>query len=111
MEYCAPLGIPHSEFMGWNDDDRNKALSYVAWKKKFCSKCGTDPDEWMDEDGKFAEPPPYEAVTNVCYGCATLEEERAGMDKEVATSTRYHTFLRRYRGSVEQWQMSRSQLD
>jgi hypothetical protein len=110
MDYCGPLGIPHSKFLKWSDDDRNKAISHMLWKKKFCSRCGTDPSEWLDADGKTLEPPPFEAVTHVCHGCATLEEERATRPKD-ATSSKYQTYLVRYTGDVEEWQMRQSQLD
>lgn len=109
MDYCGPLGIPHSAFLAWKDEDRDKAISHMLWKRKFCQRCGTDPSEWLDEEGKFMEPPPFEAVTIMCGGCATLEEARAAMDKEEASATRYHTHLQRFTGDVTQWQMRSSQ--
>ena len=105
MEYCSPLGIPHSKFLEWSDEDRDKAISYMLWKKKFCSRCGTDPDEWLDPDRRASEPPPYEATTRLCLGCATLEEERELRHKESATSTKYQTYLTRFQGGIEEWQM------
>jgi hypothetical protein len=107
MEYCAPLGIPHSKFLGWSDEDRSKAISYMQWKKKFCQRCGTDPSEWIGPDGKTVEPPPYEPVTHVCYGCAALEEERVALSKEDSSSSKYHTFLQRYSGDESEWQMKK----
>lgn len=107
MEYCAPLGIPHSHFLAWSPEDRSKAISYIAWKNKFCSGCGTDPATWLDVDGTAIEPPPYMAETQHCLGCATLEEARATLPKDVGQS--YKTYLRRATlEDVEQWQMKPS---
>lgn len=104
MEYCSPLGLPHSKFLEWDASDRDKAISYMQWKKKFCPRCGTDPAEWLDERGRTVEPPPFVATTNVCHGCATLEEERATRPKSEATSQRFQTFLVRFTGDVEDWE-------
>jgi hypothetical protein len=110
MEYCAPLGIPHSELLKWDRSDVDKAISFTAWKAKFCPQCGTDPAEWLDEDGRAVEPPPYVGDTRVCLGCATLEEERAKVPKDAGH--RYTSFLRKASPKdFEQWQMRPSVLD
>lgn len=104
MAYCAPLGIPHSHLMSWDRADVDKAISYTSWKGKFCSKCGTDPQEWLDEKGEAIEPPPYIAVTHTCLGCATLDEQRAELPKE--SSSHLNTFLKRAKPKdFESWQM------
>lgn len=104
MEYCAPLGIPHSKFLEWSPEDRSKAVSYTAWKKKFCSGCGTESDTWLDEDGTAIEPPPYMANIQHCLGCATLEEARATLPKDAGQS--YKVFLvKATLEDVETWQM------
>ena len=76
----------------------------MAWKRKFCSYCGTDPLAWLDEDGTAMEPAPYKAVTTRCLGCATLEEARALLEK--GSTTQYQTHL--VRATLEDtttWQM------
>ena len=110
MEYCAPLGIPHSRLLSWDRSDVDKAISFTAWKAKFCQQCGTDPAEWVDEDGIAIEPPPYTGDTRRCLGCATLEEERAKLPKEYGQD--YTSYLRRSRKEDwAQWQMRQSQLE
>src|SRR4051794_29618254 len=107
MEYCAPLGMPHSKFLDWSLEDRSKAISFTAWKAKFCSGCGTETASWLDENGHTIEPPPYVAETHRCYGCVTLEEERAMLPEKAGQS--YKTHLRRATlEDVEQWQMKPS---
>lgn len=104
MAYCAPLGIPHSQLLKWDREDVDKAISYTAWKGKFCQKCGTDPAEWLDENGEAVEPPPYVAVTHICLGCATLEEQRETVPKDVASHM--NTFLKRTKPEeFKSWQM------
>lgn len=103
MDYCAPLGIPHSELLNWDRSDVDKAISYNAWKNKFCGKCGTDPSDWLDEDGYMMEPPPYVSDTLTCYGCATLEEERARIPSNM--TSKVTPFLRRTKPEDdEKWQ-------
>lgn len=63
MDYCAERGIPHSEFLEWDDVDRAKALAWMYESASRCSSCGTAPWEW--EDDRFA----YEPIENTCRGC------------------------------------------
>lgn len=96
--------------MEWSQEDRSKAISYTAWKAKFCPTCGTDPAEWLDDAGQAAEPPPYKATTRHCLGCSTLEEARATLPKDTGQS--YTTFLiRASLEDAEEWQMKPSVLE
>lgn len=63
MSYCYENGIPHSEFLEWDPEDRAKTLAYAMEQSLRCTMCGTAPWEW-DED-KFA----YTAVEDFCKGC------------------------------------------
>jgi len=63
MSYCHERGIPHSEFLDWEPEDRAKALAFGIEKNERCTLCGTAPWEW--EDNKFA----YEAGEHFCRGC------------------------------------------
>jgi hypothetical protein len=77
MEYCAPLGIPHSQFLRWSTDDQDKAMAYEVYKRTVCHKCGTIPEDWIDhETGRELDDPPFEPVTRYCQGCATMEDAR-----------------------------------
>ncbi len=68
MRFCNTHGLSHSEFLtDWSDEDRAKALAYMAFESKVCGLCGTAPWEWDEEQGgsKFA----YEPVEEICPGC------------------------------------------
>lgn len=77
MEYCAPLGIPHSQFLRWLPEDQDKALAYEVFKRTTCHRCGTIPEDWLDPGtGQEKDDPPFVVSTRYCPGCATLEEAR-----------------------------------
>jgi hypothetical protein len=63
LSFCTEHGIPHSEFLDWEPDDRAKALAFVIEKSARCDMCGTAQWEW-DKD-PFA----YEPVEKMCKGC------------------------------------------
>lgn len=75
MAYCAPKGIPHSVFLGWDQADQDKALAWMLDQSKRCQGCGTYPDIWLDEDGREVIPPPMFVHSRQCLGCATLATE------------------------------------
>lgn len=81
MAYCVPKGIPHSVFLKWNEDDQDKALGWELYQRQLCSGCGTEPSEWVDEDGFPVFPPPYQPNSTRCYGCVTLNEENRKFEK------------------------------
>jgi len=110
LGYCVPLGIPHSVFKGWSLDDQDKALAFNGWKNHVCSKCGTAPEDWLDDDGTAMEPPPYKVVAQECLGCATLEERRELVPKDKFHST--NTYLQRWtRREAEEWLRRQSLSD
>lgn len=63
MSYCHEKGIPHSEFLEWEPEDRAKVLAYSLESATRCQMCGTAPHEW--EQNRFA----YTAVDDFCQGC------------------------------------------
>lgn len=65
-----PLGIPHSQFLHWSDDDQDKALAWMRERGATCGNCGTRKDEW--EQNRFA----YVSETYRCPGCELIEQER-----------------------------------
>lgn len=71
MAYCAPRGIPHSRFLAWDPDDRDKAVAWMVRQSDTCPGCGTRGDEWDPARGgdRFA----YEARIRQCPGCVELE--------------------------------------
>lgn len=64
-----PLGIPHSAFLSWSEDDQDAALAFMRAKTELCS-CGTRAAEW--EADRFA----YTGTIWRCPGCELLELER-----------------------------------
>lgn len=70
MAYCAPLGIPHSTFLSWPEEDQDKALEWKREQASVCSGCGTRRAEW--EADRFA----YIAHPTICPGCELIEQER-----------------------------------
>ena len=63
MSYCYEHGIPHSEFLEWEPEDRAKVLAFMIEKGGRCEMCGTA--EWEWEADKRA----YEPVEKFCMGC------------------------------------------
>lgn len=76
MDYCGPIGLPHSQFLGWSYDDQDKAIAWSLDRKSKCGTCGTVTSEWLDEEGRDREPPPYEAKTQICLGCQSLADKQ-----------------------------------
>lgn len=85
MAYCVPLGIPHSEFLSWSEEDQDKALAYQRAMRELCS-CGTREAEW--EEDKFA----YVSDHRQCPGCELIEMEK---DNLPDGGKGYHIFLTR----------------
>ena len=63
MSYCYEKGIPHSEFLEWEPEDRAKTLAFALEQSARCTMCGTASWEW--EEDRFA----YTAVEEFCHGC------------------------------------------
>ena len=54
LDYCAPRGIPHSDFLNWEQDDQDKALAWQVDEADKCPGCGTRSYEADDyEVGKI----------------------------------------------------------
>lgn len=108
LDYCVEHGIPHSQFLGWPEDDQDKVVEYRLHMMGQCRQCGTWPAEWVEEDGTALEPPPYLAATQRCLGCATLEEAREQIPKD--DRFRIQTYLmRNVKGRLPEWQRKLSQ--
>lgn len=67
MAYCGPLGLPHSTFLSWDRDDRDKAIVWALRKAQTCAHCGTRPDEWDPAQGGHDEA--YLTELHQCWGC------------------------------------------
>ncbi len=80
MRLCNTWGIPHSEFLLWDDEDRAKALAYERHRAQICEMCGTAPWEWDEKQGgsRFA----YEPVEEICPGCERKDWLRKDSDRK-----------------------------
>lgn len=73
MRVCREWGIPHSTFLGGEEDlppgawsrlDREKAVAYVLHESARCKQCGLHPADWPEEDDE-----PYAVEGRRCFGC------------------------------------------
>lgn len=69
LNYCVPLGIPWSKFLGWDPVDQDLALDWVDAQRQVCA-CGTRRAEW-DSDSTA-----YVGFIDQCPGCELIEMER-----------------------------------
>ena len=72
MSYCGPLGLPHSQFLSWDADDRDKAIVWALQRAQACPSCGTSPDEWDPALGGHDRA--YVTELHQCWGCHTKAE-------------------------------------
>lgn len=80
MAVCAAYGIPHSEFLGWRDTDRSKAIWQWVRQQEACPSCGTRPDEWDPEKGGHRLA--YVARKRRCSGCAAKQQVEESVEPE-----------------------------
>lgn len=67
--------MPHSRFLGWSDEDQDKALEYLRLQRDTCSNCGTRDEEWVGNRTA------YIGWSRRCPGCEALEQERQNVRK------------------------------
>lgn len=63
--------MPHSVFLGWAQDDRDKAIWYHVRQRSRCPSCGTRPEEW--DPARGGDRRAYTAAVHRCPGCVELE--------------------------------------
>lgn len=80
MSYCYEKGIPHSEFLSWDPEDRSKTLAYALEQSSRCQLCGTA--EWEWEENRFA----YEPQETFCRGCYLKEVASEGKNNLPGTT-------------------------
>lgn len=77
MAYCYDKGLPHSEFLSWDPEDRAKMLAFMAEKSLTCSMCGTAPWQWDPYQGGDSHA--YVPIPVKCEGCAAKDQARETM--------------------------------
>src|SRR5690606_30445805 len=50
---AAAYGIPHSVFLSWDADDRDKAIWHYLRERDRCGSCGTRRAEWDESQGGY----------------------------------------------------------
>jgi hypothetical protein len=95
LEVCHDYKIPHSEFLSWSQDDRDKAIWMHVRNKQTCGRCGTRAEEWDPEQGGHRHA--YLAQADVCRGCQALEARENAMTDE-QRGAGVHIVLRRNTG-------------
>ncbi len=77
MAICHHYRIPHSQFLRWRKDDRDKAIAQHVREASRCRTCGTRPEEWDETRG--GDRHAYVAVERWCGGCAQIEGRQASL--------------------------------
>ncbi|MFC3986785.1 hypothetical protein ACFYY8_33560 [Streptosporangium sp. NPDC001559] len=77
LAVCAAYRIRHSEFLGWDADDRDKAIWQYIRERQACRDCGTRPDEWDPKRG--GDRNAYLAERELCRGCEVLQGAQASL--------------------------------
>ena len=72
LDYTAERGIPHSEFLGWDEEDQEKAIVWLTEQRLKCPDCGTREDEWNPKMG--GELAAYHVYTYQCMVCKSIED-------------------------------------
>lgn len=82
---AAETGVAPSVLLGrvvgptdpaWTDLDLDLVLGFRREQAKTCRSCGTQPEEWVDAEGKELNPPPFEPYAVRDPGCASIEQFR-----------------------------------
>lgn len=77
---CAAYQIPHSEFLGWDSDDRDKAIAWHLRQAVTCPRCGTRPEEWDPDRG--GQRHAYVGEIHRCAGCVVKERTEAAPEMD-----------------------------
>lgn len=76
MAVCAAYRIPHSTFLEWDADDRDKAITWHLRQAQACPDCHTRPEEWADDHNA------YKAVKHHCRGCEVRQQVQDSVTEE-----------------------------
>lgn len=77
LAVCHAYRIPHSAFLKWSADDRDKAIWQYVRTQSTCSKCGTRPEEWDESRG--GDRHAYHAVEKRCRGCEEIQAKQESL--------------------------------
>lgn len=77
---CAVYRIPHSEFLSWGRNDRDKAIAWHLRQAETHGPCGTRAEEWDEDHGGHRDA--YIATPVRCRGCEVRERGEASLPKD-----------------------------
>jgi hypothetical protein len=79
MDYCAPRGLPLSQFLSWPQIDQDAALAWQQRQAEVCGGCGIHPDVTDPELG--GDPSALKLGTRLCVTCEIKESESERFQK------------------------------
>lgn len=88
MKICDDYGIPHSEFLSWDEDDQDKAIAFRIHEMQHCSRCGTSPEEW--EEDRYA----YSPEVRRCRGCEMIQSQEEAIQEEAGNKAGLYVTLK-----------------
>lgn len=97
-------GIPHSEFLSWDPDDRAKVVAHLVEEGDRCSSCGTKDSEWAED--RFA----YVPEAHMCLGCYMMDaaqDDLRGANGETMAGTTVKLVLNTPEKAAEQAERAR----
>lgn len=91
MEVCEKYRVPHSVFLRWDSDDRDKAIAFHVRQRSRCPSCGTRPEEWDPKQG--GDPAAYTASLKRCRGCQAVQLEQESLESESVGGGRHGVYV------------------
>lgn len=87
MEAAARWGVYHGHFQDWPPEEQAKCMAFIMHEQKrkaeHCSMCGTKPDSWLDDEGRFLVPAPFVAEWENCPGCTAVGRREKDREKQL----------------------------
>jgi hypothetical protein len=84
LRWCAEHGIPHSQLLDWEAEDRAKLHAHLLEESLRCVMCGTMTWEWDPEQGGSKRA--YTAIESFCPGCYAKHGLSEGNDQPAGTT-------------------------
>lgn len=77
---CRAYQLPHSGFLAWSKDDRDKAIWEFVRSTEKCPSCRTREADWTEAEGGHHNA--FRAEKARCRGCELLETARESVDEK-----------------------------
>ncbi len=86
MRICADMGLPHSAFQAWDEDDRLKRIAFELDKGGRCGACHQRFADWSEPDGRMKEHPPFKWGGQICWSCNEIATIREAVEERAKAS-------------------------